>query len=349
MRVNRAVLACSLLLTAAASAPQRYDWGAENLDPSYFGADVAAEASSTQKVCQAQLAAEPPASDGPTPDDRVRLKECDSEALYYGIGIPADPVAARKCAMIEREREIGPNAQEFAGLGYSYFSGTGILAMIYANGAGTPRNLDVAIHMACGVEDAPAASEGRIQALLERLAGKGGSKPFEICDNATSGVSEGYCADHLNRIEDQTRKRRIAAFGATWPEPLRRAFDRVYASFSRYAETAHDMDCFGGTAHAACTIAGASADQTDFLRRIEALAAGHRPQRRFPQEGESLSPALAPLDLREVPKEERALYRSNYEETVAARAAFEKDLVAFMRAAFPTWSAHDVRVMFRDL
>lgn len=345
----RSIAACFLLLTAAASSPQRYDWGTERLYPSTFGTDTVAEADATQKVCRAQLAAEPPAVDWPSAGEQAQLKDCDSEALYYGIGVAADPVAARKCALLEREREVGPNAPAFAGLGYSYFSGTGILAMIYANGSGTPRNLDVAIHMACGVEDAPAASEGRIQALLDRKAGKGEGGPFEICDNATSGISEGYCADHLDRIEDQTRKHRIVALGAHWSDPVRRAFDRVYANFSRYAETAHEMDCFGGTAYVACTIVGASADQTDFLRRIEALAAGHRPQRRFPQEGESLSPALAPLDLRAVPQEERAQYRGNYDATVAARAAFEKELVSFMRAAFPTWSAHDVRVMFRDL
>jgi len=100
---------------------------------------------------------------------------------------------------------------------------------------------------------------------------------------------------------------------------------------------------------AACAIAGAIADKTDFLRRIEALAAGHRPQRRLMQEGQSASPALAPLDLRGVPQDQRAQYRGNYEATVAARAAFEKELVAFMRTVFPTWSPHDVRVMFRDL
>ena len=208
--MNRWIAAsCALLLTAAASAPQRYDWGAEKLAETY-GAEIASDAASTQNACRGRLTAEPPASDWPSTSERSGLKDCDSEALFYGIGRPADPVAARKCALIEREQEVGPNAPDFAGLGYSYFSGTGILAMIYANGTGAARNLDVAIHMACGVEDAPAASESRIGELLERQAGKGRGGSFEICEDATSGVSAGYCAGHADRLAEQSRKQQIA-------------------------------------------------------------------------------------------------------------------------------------------
>lgn len=348
--MNRSIVAasCALLLTAATSAPQRYDWGAENLTETY-GAETASDAASTQNACRARLTLEPPAADWPSSSERAQLKGCDSEALYYGIGRAADPVAARKCALIEREREAGPNAPDFAGLGYSYFSGTGILTMVYANGAGVARNLDVAIHMACGVEDAPAASESRIQELLERQTGQGRGGGFEICDDATSGISEGYCADHADRLAEQTRQQRTAALGARWTEPQRRLFAQVYASLAEYAEIAHDMDCFGGTAHAACTIVGAGADRDDFLRRIEALAAGRRPAPRALHDGDSPSPAIAPLDLSGLPKDQRARYRDNYRAAVATRAKFERDLVVFMRAAFPAWSAHDVRVMFRDL
>ncbi|MBX9664602.1 hypothetical protein [Novosphingobium sp.] len=347
--MNRNIAAsCALLLAVAASAPQRYDWSGEKLEET-FGSETASDAASTQNACRARLIIEPPASDWPSAREREELKGCDSEALYYGIGRTADPVAARKCALIEREREVGPSAPDFAGLGYSYFSGTGILAMIYANGTGTARNLDVAIHMACGVEDAPAASMSRIAELLERQTGKGRGGKFEICNDATSGISEGYCADHANRLAEQIREQRTAALGARWTEPQHRLFAQVFASFSKYAEIAHDMDCFGGTAHVACTIVAASADQDDFLHRIEALAAGRRPAPRTLHDGGSPSPAIAPLDLAGVPKEQRWSYRNNYQAAVASRAIFERDLVAFMRAAFPEWSAHDVRVMFRDL
>ena len=81
-----------------------------------------------------------PKADLPSPGEAAALKDCESAALYYGIGRPANPVAARKCAYLESRRgEGGPT-----------LAGAPVLAMIYANGRGVRRNYDQAIALRPG-------------------------------------------------------------------------------------------------------------------------------------------------------------------------------------------------------
>jgi hypothetical protein len=339
-----------LLAATAASVPARYDWSQVDLAATMgLSGDYLEEAVPSQNACRANLATEPPASDWPAPQERAALGGCDSEALYFGIGIAADPVAARKCALIERENEVGPKAPEFGGLGYSYFSGTGILAMVYANGAGVPRNLPVAIHMACGIEDAPAASEGRIEALIDHAAGGGDGKPFGICDHATSGISAGHCADHDQRIAAQQREQRIAGLRANWNPGQQALFAKAYSSFDAYAGVAHEMDCFRGTAQAACSITGSDRELEEFLRRIELIAKGEISRSDERGEHHPASPARGGPDFAMRDPFDREWYRANYDAAVAARAMFERDLLAFFQATFPRFSRREVRQMFRDL
>lgn len=101
-----------------------------------------------------------PSRDVPPASMAASLKGCSSEALYYGIGVPKDPVRARQCAYLERQDpDTGwPNL----------FAGTGMLMTIYANGIGVPRNLDIAMKFACEIDGAPAEEEGWL-AHLQKL------------------------------------------------------------------------------------------------------------------------------------------------------------------------------------
>ena len=260
-----AIMAVALTLTAA-SAP-RYDWSTTDL--SYIGDDGRTPAvKATRALCARLIDLAPPASNGPDPTQATAHHDCDSEALLYGIGRPADPVAARRCAWMEYGRP-----QDEASL--PYFDGPGILAVAYANGWGGPRNLDLAIHMACGIEDAPAATLARIQ-HLQKLASQGPeATPFSICDDISSGMSGGVCAAHNARLADRDRGRTIALWKRDWSPARRAAFARVYASMADYAETAHDLDCHGGTAAAQCAIDGAQGDMARFMTRIGALLGHH--------------------------------------------------------------------------
>ena len=145
----RAVVLVALPALVAASTP-RYDWSGAAV--SYFRDDAKslAEAAPSRMLCAQVLGAEPPPADRPSPAQARELEGCNSEALFYGIGQASNPVAARRCAILERDDENGEDLP--------YFSGSGILAVAYANGLGAARNLTVATHMACGMDDAVAAT-----------------------------------------------------------------------------------------------------------------------------------------------------------------------------------------------
>jgi hypothetical protein len=315
------------------------DWSTKDL--SYAGG--ASRYAASRAICASVIHAEPPAADLPNAKGQAALKGCDSEALYFGLGLPADPVKARQCAMIERTlKRQAP---------FGFYEAEGTLAMIYANGRGVARNYDVAIHMACRIEDAPAATDARIGVLAEyrRTGWKGDS--FDTCGDNRSGVGEGVCADNAARIAEQERGARIAELKRGWTPERGRLFDRLYASLRAYAETAHEMDCHGGTAHAACTIRGQDIDTERFLGRIEALVRGRPLPRDTPSEGPH--PAIGGEAWEHyyggADESEREWLKGNREQAIAARRVFERDLVAFARAALPRFTPHQVRATFANI
>ncbi|WP_322538421.1 hypothetical protein [Sphingomonas sanguinis] len=324
----------------AASTP-RYDWSSADIsylkDSPYF-----AEAAPSRALCRRLIDREPAPSERPDRAQTAALRDCDSEALLYGIGRPADPVAARRCAILERDDEVDtPNA---------YFSGSGILAVAYANGWGGARDIDRAIHMACGIDDAASATEDRIE-HLQALAGKPVAKPFAICDDISSGASGGVCAAHHAKLREQDRQRLMAGWQRNWPAPRRAAFARTYASMTAYAETAHDLDCYGGTAAAQCAIDGTQADLDRFVAKIGALL-GRNPPPPVSRVERRINAATATdrwqKQLAEMDDRTRPAFIENGRRTIAARARFERDLLAFA-ATIPGVTSHQARRSFADL
>ena len=105
---------------------------------------------------------------------------------------------ARACAYVELAEGDG-----------EVFGRSRVLMMIYATGIGGTQNLNLAIHLACETEGAPAEMEGRV-AHLERLKGAKGSKvKFDLCDDVTSGYMSGHCAGHDQRMAAAKRDRAL--------------------------------------------------------------------------------------------------------------------------------------------
>lgn len=315
------------------------DWS--NRDPSDLGGSNPYAA--TRAICAGVIHAEPPAADLPTVKQQAALRGCNSEALYFGIGMPADPVKARQCAMIERTKKRDAP--------FAFFEAEGILTMVYANGRGAARNYDVAIHMACRLDDAAAAMDQRIRTLDEyRRSGWNGDS-FSTCDDNTSGVGRGVCADHAGKIAEQRRGERIARLKRDWTPEQSQSFDRLYASLSDYAGVAHVMDCHGGTAHAACTIEGQQADIERFLTRIEALVQGKPLPEDVPSGGPHPAVGGKRWDAHYADGDEgdREWLVANREAAIAARRVFERDLIAFAKATLPHFTSHQVRSMFANI
>ncbi|HST75140.1 MAG TPA: hypothetical protein VLJ20_07190, partial [Acetobacteraceae bacterium] len=130
MKLVLAAFAAVLMAVPAAAENWADSAGSATLDPEY---------PRSQAICRGLRRVSPPPADRPNRSEAAALKGCNSEALYYGIGRPADPVRARQCAFLERGVWQGP----------PNLSGDTVLMIIYANGVGATRNLDVAISLAC--------------------------------------------------------------------------------------------------------------------------------------------------------------------------------------------------------
>lgn len=251
-------------LLAAADVSKPFDWSTADL--SYIG-EYAAEYRASRALCAAQIHAEPPPTDRPSTAQVATLKGCSSEALYYGIGMPADPVKARQCAFAEIEGE------QYGGPSQPYF-GKGMLAIIYANGVGAKQDYDVAVHMACGLDNAAAETGPRIDRLAKLRAANSPRSQVDACLDTSSGALGGMCAAHHASLDEQAREQRIARLAGSWAAPQRQAYDRLRNSAETYASTLHEMDCFRGAAQTQCTIDGANDFMANFARRIETLGKG---------------------------------------------------------------------------
>lgn len=254
--------AAALLLIGAAAEP--WDWGTDTAE--WYDA---ASYEESKAICRSVLDREPPAADRPDPAAAAALKGCDSEALLYGIGMPADPVKARHCAFVEAEAE-----QQGAGV-----FGRGTLMTIYANGSGVKQDLDVAIHLACGVDGAPAESHGRVLHLAALKRDGPGEEPFHFCDDVTSGFAGGICAGHSARIADAQRESEIAALTASWTAAEKEALAKLRAAYDAYAE-AHaggEID-MSGTLRGAFFIGAQQRLRGELLAMLRDLEGGRAPK-----------------------------------------------------------------------
>jgi hypothetical protein len=131
---------------------------------------------------------EVPAADEPSPEQAKRLDGCDSERLYYGKRSPESLRQARHCAFIEREGYDLPTV-----------SGSAVLMMLYANGLGVERNIELAQLFNCEV----GGSVDEIQArrrLLEAFAKAEGPPEFDVCAGATGGFMKEICDGKTARL-----------------------------------------------------------------------------------------------------------------------------------------------------
>jgi len=147
-------------------------------------------------------------------DPRIE-PDCDSTAYYYGIGREKDYAMARSCALIERIDHVDKDG--------SLFTGAGILSMVFANGEGTPRDLDLARRFVCeNKEAATAETEARLQ-LLDKIAAALQPPPpplpgqfpppprpqppphFSLCATTSTGLSWGWCTALTVRQNDAKR------------------------------------------------------------------------------------------------------------------------------------------------
>lgn len=339
------LVACLTVPAVAVVAPSlSQDAPSQKVAEAFFNSHKMDEAA-TEAICRRVSKLNPTLADHPSAAEAKALNDCDGEALYYGIGAPADPVRARKCALAE----LGKDDQQ----PYHLHDREGLLMMIYANGKGSRRNYELALHYACQIDDSAYARDARVRDLDHRAKWGWRGQDFESCEHATSGIAGGYCSGHRARLSDQERARRIAKLSQRWSPDARRRFEKLKVTAEDYFTTAHEMDCWRGTAQSACTIVGAEQEWETLVKAMERLQRGEAAQLEAEADRERrriarINAEAAKEDTSWMPKEELAWYEGNEQESRSTRAAFERDLVAFARAAFPQVTSHRIRRIFAN-
>jgi uncharacterized protein YecT (DUF1311 family) len=193
---------------------------------------LAASHSASAQECEKVKLTDFPKADLPTTIDtshsmQEKLKQQGSYKFYYGIGVPVDYVRARHlafCEMALNKEEDDP------------FAGPSILLMIYANGFGVKRDLDIGIRLACAnIQAADAEIEGRIDHLKKLKSGEL-TGVIDICDDITSGYMMGFCSSVHAELAGIRRKAIIDSVIQAWPEKDREA----YSSLRKVASTFFD-------------------------------------------------------------------------------------------------------------
>ena len=217
--------------------------------------------------------------------------DCDSYKLYSGIGNKVDYDAARRCAWSERlaqQKGIQPRYSVA-----SVFGGAAMLAVLYADGDGVPRDLNLAGRFVCEAEGAPKEIEIRLEHLESFFnAGKPPKSKFDFCDDITSGFMEGFCAAYGSEIQDQRRAHSIKSITAQLTAAQLVAFKALLKSqeFYSHAYAAGEIDT-SGTARAMYQIDAENTLREDFLDALRTFEAG-----KFPKESTDFQEADARLN-----------------------------------------------------
>lgn len=212
-----------------------------------------------------------PQKDIPTAADKIALKNCSSENYYYGIGIPVDYVKARKCAFIEIDNGIDKDNVVQVG-------GSAILMMIYANGVGVKQNPDLATKLACRFEwTAPAEMDFRIS-HLQKLKTKAETQKFDICDDVTSGLMQGYCATIDYDISKARLDARMELLTANWSSEQKEAFAKLRKSADNYFDirSSNEID-LAGTARVELALDEQGGLEKSFEQALERFEKGKFP------------------------------------------------------------------------
>jgi len=221
-----------------------------------------------KKTC-AQAVAQPPPSPLPGAAND-RLAGCDESKLYYGLGDPPDYPGALQCGWFQYahpQREVG-----------NMFYGPGVLSMLYANAKGTAADYDLAVRFAC---ENIRASDGEMAfrvGHLEFLRDNPGHGIFDLCDDITSGSSDGACTSIQTRTRDSARAKNIQAIA----QKLSPAASRVFPALQTAESAFEDARIYGevdlsGTSRAAFGLREQAKLRDQFLINLQRFSRNDTP------------------------------------------------------------------------
>jgi uncharacterized protein YecT (DUF1311 family) len=297
---------------------------------------------SWEKICrdvQAQPLIEPGIS-GPLKESQ--LPTCNARALYYGFGSSPNYPAALQCSWYQRTHSNGN------GNSADMFGATGVLTMLYANGRGIPRNYDFAIRFACEQPfAAPNEMKGRIANLRRMKAANSEKDVFDLCDDATSGMSMGFCESIQQEKQDAERARKRAVITAKLTPPAKILYDKLYAAESKFEETrvSSEID-MSGSARGMFLLQDQGKLRDQFIINLDRFGKGDIPQasaedaKKLDAEMNAVYQRL--MQLADSAYEAGTVKREGVRDTQRAWLQLRDAWMAFAKPAYPKLSADRV-------
>jgi len=223
---------------------------------------------SIRKICSQVANVKIPPQDKPTDQEKLLLKGCSSDKLYYGYGNTSDPINARKCAFMQVEQN---NAD-------GVFDGTPILMTVYANGEGVKRDLDIALKFACDDESHAAAEfEGRVEHILQ-MKHETRQQRFDYCEDITSGYMSGICANRQASLDNALREIQYTRLFSKWSTGEKRSFEKMQFPWKSYLKAREAEIDQSGTDRGAMIIADQELLKKKFLSDLSDYEEGKMPK-----------------------------------------------------------------------
>lgn len=204
-----------------------------------------------------------PESDRPTADEVKRFSKWQGDCFdfRYGLGVPQDWTNYRKC-LLARDADKVSSAE------------------IYANGWGVSRNAKLAISLLCRNDGVPAEQWASVAYVHRTRNDAKLESEFDYCDFATSGLTEGYCAQERKRVADKKRNLGFQSLMAGWKPAQKTAFSNLLDASDQFilehSESEFDQR---GTLSAALQESLKQELQEELRFDVFAFEAGHMPGR----------------------------------------------------------------------
>lgn len=254
------------------------------------------------QICRQVSKLQFPKNDLPTAKDVANLQGCNARNLYYGINTPINYANARKCALIDF---LALSNQEDD---FDLFSPNNILVMIYANGKGVQRNVDLATKVACSTYNADSKLGLDIKYLQklkkEPLAKYNYDIYYDFCKNNKADLIweknndiydegeqawqdlPGICQDLANSLQSSTVKQITKKYSLAQKKQI----ENLLQNFSDFADQQvgieiHGTDS-GGTTEYVTNMSIYADDQTIALKGKLVDALSQFEQGKFPSGSE---------------------------------------------------------------
>lgn len=320
------LLALSILASCSASRAQRPDYKADG---------------DWEQVCKVAKAQPLEAIQPSGPLSKDEVAKCDETALYYGFGGRPDYAGALQCGWYQRA-----HPQVTVG---NMFYGPGVLTMLYANGKGVSQDYKLAIRFTCENGWASEAEMAYRVGHLEHLRGTQKlGKAFDLCDDITSGLSDGFCTSISTRAADAVRSQEIAEVRDTLPGNTTRVFSALQNAESAFENTRikYEID-LSGTSRAAFQLEDEGKLRDQFLINLQRFGKGE-------------IPSASEANLQQLDKELNDVYQriqnspaskwqfgtikpEGIRETERKWVSLVDAWISFARTAYPNLSADSIR------